>query len=273
MHWGYAQNILASPSHGAFALDWENTLTVVPQSQGFELNSISDDELWAGGNAAFVGNEIIQFRDAVENLNGSWTLSNLLRGRRGTEYACDNHTLAEEFVLLEEAPISFAGETLDSRGGERFYLSVEQGGELNTTDLTKLRVIVYEPRDLMPYAPSDIRRDITSAGTVHVTWKRRTRMGGNMMDFTGSVPLNEGSEKYEVYFLSQPFTGDLSRGNAPALFILKSFTTTEPEIEWDPAGTGFDPFLDELNICVYQVSSAVGRGFPGVRTVQPWDDF
>ena len=272
LHWGYVQAALPSPSHGAFALDWENTITVHPQSQGFELSSISDDDLWAGANAAYLGNEIIQFRDAVQNLDGTWTLSNLLRGRRGTEYACDNHGTLEEFVLLEASPLSLAGETLDSRGGVRYYLSVEQGGTLDTTSTTE-KTITYEPRDLMPYAPSDIRRDITSAGTVHVTWKRRTRMGGSLMDFTGTVPLNEGAEQYEVYFLSAPFSGDLSRGNAPSEDILKVFVTTDPEIEWDPTGSGFDPFLDDLHVVVYQVSSAVGRGFPGVRDIAPWDDF
>jgi hypothetical protein len=74
--------------------------------------------------------------------------------------------------------------------------------------------ITYEPRDLMPYAPADIRRSI-AGGAVTVTWARRTRLGGGMQDFTGTVPLHESSESYEVYVLDAPFAGDLSRGVAP----------------------------------------------------------
>jgi hypothetical protein len=269
VEWGTVGETTKAPRHGCFALDWETKVTVWPANQAFEIDSISDDDLWAGGNAALIGDEIIQFRDAVQNANGSWTLSNLLRGRRGTEYACDNHKPGETFVFLSAAGISLQGDVLDSRGQARSFRAVGEGGAL---DKAATLQISYEPRDLMPYAPADIRRSI-SGGAVTVTWARRTRLGGGMQDFTGTVPLSEAVESYEVYVLAAPFAGDLSRGNAPTEYLF-STTTTTPTFTWTPGSTAvFDVDLDTLHVVIYQVSAAVGRGFPGVRSIEPWQDF
>jgi hypothetical protein len=269
VEFGSIEGIVPGPRHGWYALDWETKIKVWGAATTFELESITDDELWAGDNACMVGNEIIQFRDAVQNSDGSWTLSNLLRGRRGTEYACDNHVIGEFFVFLDGHTILKQGDVLDSRGQARYFKAVaEQQAVVNGTPLN----ITYEPRDLMPYAPADIRRTV-SGGAITVDWSRRTRMGGNLMDFTGDVPLQEVAEKYEVYLLKTAFDGDLSRGQAPTDFVF-SATTTDPTVTWTPGSTAvFDVNLDTLTVVVYQISAAVGRGFPGVRSIEPWDDF
>lgn len=265
--WGSVSGILPPPTRGDFALDWINTVTVWPGSSNFELQSISEDELWNGGNPCWIGGEILQFRDCIENGNGSWTLFNLLRGRRGTEYAASSHIKGEVFVFLDSVGLSFQGDTIDSRGQSRFYKAIGDGASLENAQVLKL---AYEPRDLMPYAPTDIRRTI-AGGTITLDWSRRSRTGGEMRDSTGDVPLREVSEKYEVYFLADPFDGDLSRGNAPETYLAK-FEVTSPTVSWTPGGL-MDPILDTLHVCVYQLSAAVGRGFPGTRSIEPWDDF
>ena len=268
--WGVLANTLGPARHGHFALDWETKITVRPVTDWFELDSITDDELWAGGNAALVGDEIIQFRDCVENVDGTWTLWNLLRGRRGTEYATHTHKIGEPFLyLLNVNSIAPEGEMIDTRGQKRYYKAVAYGRSIAETPLIE---ITYEPRDLMPYAPKDIRRTITGP-SIDVTWKRRTRMGGGMQDFTGTVPMNEAAEKYEVYFYKTPFIGDLSRGGAIEPGYLHTATTTTPSYTWTPDPTLFASNLDTLTVVVYQISAAVGRGFPGTRSIEPWQDF
>ena len=128
----------------------------------------------------------------------------------------------------------------------------------------------------MPYAPSDIRRDIDGgSGDITLTWARRTRLGGNLQDGTGSVPLNETEERYEVYILDAPFNGDLSTPVLPDN-IVRSYEVTVPTATYsasDQTADSFDRNVDTLHVVVYQLSGAVGRGFPGARSIAHWDDF
>ncbi|UTC29066.1 putative tail protein [Brevundimonas phage vB_BpoS-Marchewka] len=271
--WAQVSGIVPPPRHGAHGLDWETRITLWPTIDWFELESITDDELWDGANLCALGAELIQFRDCVENADGSWTIWNLLRGRRGTEYACASHGLGEMFVVLSPNTIEPGAELLDQRAKTRWHRAVGDGikPELSPATITR-----YEPRDLMPYAPKDIRRSV-SGSSVTLTWKRRTRMGGNMQDLTGSVPLNEGRERYEVFILKAPFSGDLSRSDeVPAESqVLYRAETDSAMLTFDVSGflEPFDVNLDSIHVLIYQLSTAVGRGFPGVRSIEPWQDF
>lgn len=271
VEWGQVSGVVPDASHGHFALDWETRITIWPVTPWFELESITDDELWEGANLCIVGNEVMQFRDAVQNANGSWTIRNLLRGRRGTEYATSTHKVGETFVFLSSTTVTPEGELLDVRGQSRFFRAVAEGLSLESAPPATLK---YEPRDLMPYAPKDIRR--TFAGTTcTLDWSRRTRTGGNMQDGTGVVPLNETGETYEVYICSTAFADDLSRSDSIPTDVIFSATTTAPTLTFDVSGmtAPFDVNLDTLHVVIYQNSAAVGRGFPGVRSIPPWQDF
>jgi hypothetical protein len=268
VEWGTVQGVLAPPSHGCFALDWLNTVTIYPAISWFDIESITDDELWAGGNMAVIGDEVIQFRDVVSNADGSWTISNLLRGVRGTEWACDSHTAGETFVFLSAATIALEQKSIDSGGKDFWYKAVGAGAPL-TTALTV--EIEYECRDLMPYAPADIRRELNtpSSGDITITWERRTRLGGGLMDGTGDVPLNETSEAYQIYILSGTFDGDPSKPDLPDN-IVRTYTSTSPTVVYtdsDQTSDSFDNATDTLHVVIYQMSGTVGRGFPGTRDI------
>lgn len=272
VEWAQVSGVVPPPRHGAFGLDWETKIVLWPVINWFDIESITDDELWAGANLCIVGDEVIQFRDAVQNVDGSWTISNLLRGRRGTEYACTTHKMGETFTFLAQTTIEGEGDTLDANGQARWFIGLGEGKALEEAVPVKL---IYAPRDQMPYAPKDIRRSL-SGSVVTLDWKRRTRMGGNMQDGTGGVPLHETSEQYEVYILRTPYVGDLSRGDeVPTADILYQTTTSESVVTFDVSGftSPIDVNLDTLHVLIYQVSSAVGRGFPGVRSIEPWQDF
>lgn len=271
VEWGQVTGRLLPARHGHFALDWENSVTIWPAVPWFELESITDDELWAGANLCVIGDEVLQFRDAVQNANGSWTIRNLLRGRRGTEYATTTHKVGESFVFLASTTITPEGELLDQRGQPRYFRAVAEGLALETALQLNIQ---YEPRDLMPYAPKDIRRSF--AGDIcTLTWNRRTRFGGNMQDGTGSVPLNEVGEQYEIYVLSGPFVDDLTRSDSVPANAIYTATTTEPTLTFNVSEltAPFDVDLDTLHVVIYQNSAAVGRGFPGTRSIQHWQTF
>lgn len=270
LEWGVVDGVVPPPSHGAFALDWETEITIFPAVSWFDLESITDDEMTAGLNACMVGDEVIQFRDAVENADGSWTIRNLARGRRGTEYACDTHKVGDKFIFLNNSTVEPQGEVVDARGQARYFKAIGSGMSLNAAQAL---TVIYEPRDLMPYAVSDIQREFVSDG-IDLSWSRRTRLGGNMVDGTGEVSLNEAYERYAIYILGSAFDGDLSRGNEPITFTrmmtsdTPAFTYTHSQQEAD----GFDANLDTLHVVIYQLSDAVGRGFPSPRSIEPWRD-
>jgi hypothetical protein len=272
VEWGTILGAVPPPATGPFALDWKTRITIKPSVNWFAIESITDDELWSGANPCLVGNEVIQFRDAVENADGTWTIWNLLRCRRGTEYAGANHVAGERFIFLNNNTIALQGDLTTARGQPRYFKGLGEGRSLQ--DVPVLQT-TYEPRDLMPYAPADIRRERTTGVDIDITWARRTRLGGNLMDGTGEVALSERTEAYEVYLLDTPFAGDLSRGAPPAAYRRK-YTTTTPLVVYTGAEQGVDGFsaaASTLHVVIYQLSDAVGRGFPGVRSIDPIEAF
>jgi Putative phage tail protein len=93
---------IALPNASEYATDTTNTLTVTlygPPAN--ELESINETQFLQEYNAALVGDEIIQFKNAVEVVEGTWELTTLNRGRQGTTPAA--HSIGERFCLLEGA--------------------------------------------------------------------------------------------------------------------------------------------------------------------------
>jgi hypothetical protein len=270
VEWGRVTEAVPAPAWGCGPVDWQTQITIVAAVGNFELTSITDSELWSGANPILIGSEVIQFRDALDNGDGSWTISYLLRGRRGTEWASTLHTDAEDVITLEGATIVSLSETLSSAGKSRWFKAISSTLSVNSQLGTE---IVYTLRDLMPYSPADIRRVL--AADIDIIWSRRTRFGGNMVDGTGEVPLHETSEAYELYILAAPYAGDASTGAAPASYVRK-LDLTAPSFTYTAAMQATDSFVsatDTLHLAVFQVSAEAGRGFPGVRSIAPDQPF
>ena len=52
--------------------------------------------------------------------------------------------------------------------------------------------------DLKPYAPAQLEATGSWGLNVTLNWQRRTRVGGELIDGTGEVPLAEDSEQYDL---------------------------------------------------------------------------
>nr|WP_303782870.1 hypothetical protein [Sandarakinorhabdus limnophila] len=65
----------------------------------------SESAVLAGGNLAFIGDEIFQFAAAEALGNLRFRLSGLLRGRCCMELAVATHAVDERFVLLDQGPM------------------------------------------------------------------------------------------------------------------------------------------------------------------------
>jgi hypothetical protein len=163
------------------------------------LASVSNLEMLNGANLAALiradGNaELIQFQDIALS-EGVYTLTTLLRGRGGTEVFTAAHAVGDLFVLLDDDGVTRRPLGLDRLGDTLHYRAVGRGGELRDARTAQLTLA---GNDLKPYAPAQLRAAGSWGSNVTLSWQRRTRVGGELIDSTGEVPLAEDSEQYDL---------------------------------------------------------------------------
>ena len=79
--------------------DTVNTVNVELEGIG-ELSSVTEAEVDDALNLALIGTEVVGFRDATLEADGTYTLDHLSRGRMATEDQVGTHAVAEPFVML-----------------------------------------------------------------------------------------------------------------------------------------------------------------------------
>lgn len=115
---------------GADVWDTVSTVKVTLRRPDMTLESMADDEVLAGANAAYIGpqdghdGELIGFATATYVSPGVYTLSRLLRGRHGTSSDTGGHGPGELFVLLEFGAIQRTDFGAADIGLERAYKAV-----------------------------------------------------------------------------------------------------------------------------------------------------
>ncbi len=258
MTWGSTVDALPAPTRSWCVWDRSSPLTVRIIGTGTPLASAASDlAVLNGANAALVGSEIIQFRDVVDNGDGTFTLTKLLRGRRGTEWAIASHTAGERFVLLvaDGSIVNEHASTADI-GLARLFKPVSIGDDsLPPTSIgfsnTGARLKPYAPH--APLGARDMSSNLT------VTWIRRTRQGGDnsWLDAVTEVPLSEASESYAVDILD-------NSGN-----VLRTLTSSTPSATYSAADqtTDFGSPQASVAVKVYQISAVIGRGYALSATV------
>jgi hypothetical protein len=251
--WGIIETAPADPA-SCFHTQLDGTMTVRVLGGQYDPSTISDLELVNFGNpiALIKTNgevEIVQFRDVTDLGDGRYTLSVLLRGRRGTDTMATGHAAGERFVFLTETFINQIALPLAEQNASEYWRLITNGMLAGTAQIISG---VFHARDQMPYAPVDVEAAL-NAGDIDLTWVRRTRIGGDLMDGTGTVPLHETSEAYEVDILS-----------GPAGTVLRTLTgLTTPAATYAAAdiATDLGSTPGTLYVNVYQISGIVGRGF------------
>ena len=217
-----------------------------------QLQSVTDLAVLNGANVCVIGNEVIQFVNATLTGTNQYTLSRLLRGRLGTEWAVGTHTAGETFVLMDTTlqEQSMAGSTY---GISKFYKPVSIG---NTLANTSPQSFTYTAIALKPYSPAQIAGTRDGSGNLTLTWLRRTRIGGDWRDAV-DVPLSEDSEKYEIDIMSG---GTVKRTITGLTSPTASYTAAQQV-------TDFGSAQSAITVNVYQISARVGRGYAGNVTV------
>lgn len=182
--------VSALPATTSYESTDEETVLVVRLSDpSMELESVTqDDMLNFDANAALVGQEVIQFRDATLLETGEWSLSGILRARRGTNYAVRGHTVGERFLLIDANSVAKFSRPPESYVTTRSFKAAPLSTSLSdVVPITESLV----PRDLMPYTPEAVK--ISDNGTdVTVKAERRSRVTSSLRDGLGTVHYKEG---------------------------------------------------------------------------------
>lgn len=196
---------------------------------GATLESITQEEMLTNyRNAALVGKEVIQFRDAVLNVDGTWSLTGILRARRGTNYAVRDHAASEQFLLLDLGTMTKFTRPPEEYVTTRSFKAVTSGTLIEDAEPYPFSLV---PRDLMPYTPEDIK--VTDDDTdVTISMARRSRVTAPLRDGTGSIHYKEGEMltahiKYKVW---------------PGLALADIATIADPPI------SGTIPLFDSIGV-------------------------
>jgi len=238
--------------------DIVNTLRVKLYSG--ELASLDEATILSGrANALAVRNadgewEILQFATATLVDAGVYDLTDLLRGRLGTEHAMRSPVAAGARVVVLDGAIAQIDAALSERGVARFY---KWGpSSLDPSDIAwQQDTFTSRCVGLLPWSPVHVGGIRNGAGDLAISWVRRTRFGGVWAD-GADVPLNEENERYEVDVLN-------------GANVMRTLSATSPAAIYTAAEqtADFGSPQPAVAMKVYQISATVGRGWPAAATL------
>lgn len=246
MDWGMVD---ALPEMTALPWIFDNGSVLNVRMLNGTLSSTTEADLLADAelNLALIAGEYIQFQTATLQGDGSYNLTGLLRGCRGTEAQIGNHSLGEMFVLMNSdigRREVGAGEIGDTDAWRAASLGRDIDGALEVS-------LTFAANAHRPYAPVHgvLLRD-TGSNDWTISATRRTRIGGANVDGS-NVPLGEVSEAWEVDIMNGSTVVRTLTGSTLPL----TYTSAQQVADW-----GSNQTVLEVNL--YQMSPALSlRGF------------
>jgi hypothetical protein len=244
----------ASNSIGAGRTDIIDTANALTVNMHSALESVTELQLLAGANLFAYGAdgrwEIISAQDCTLQGDGSWVLTNLLRGRYGSEWAMTAHAAGDTVVSLTEAGLQFVPVESSVIGLGRLYRAITAGASVESEFDTPFTYRGVNLECLAPVYLNGNRHPSTNDWTL--TWLRRTRYGGEWRDFVDAT-LAETAESYEVEIYDSAYT-TLKR-TLTATSATVAYTSAQQVTDWGSNQS-------TLYVKIYQMSDVVGRGYP-----------
>jgi len=226
------------------------------------LTNVTELQMWNGANHFAVGAhgrwEILAAQTIVEQADGSFYLSNLMRGRFGTEWAMSLHEVGDAVVHLDPALLEFVGLQISALGIQKSYRAVSKGELVSSaTDVP----FTWEGENLTPLAPIQVKGSKNASNDWAITWTRRTRTPVEPLSGV-NAPMAESSEAYEVEIWSDANYTTIVRTITGLTSASATYTSAQQVID-------FGSVQKYFYVKVYQLSSVVGRGYPAVASVGP----
>lgn len=247
---GYANGTLSA--HGGTVIDFSSTLSVRLYSGS--LSSVTHTQMFAGQNWFAYGThgrwEIIAAANCVLQGDGSYVLSDFLRGQRGTEWASGLHAAYDRLVMLDSAVLAFISVNSSTIGAARTYRGITSGKPLSSDADMSFTYAGVNLECLSPVHLTGNRHPGTNDWTLE--WIRRSRYD-QWRDYV-DTPLGEVIESYEIDIYADGTYSTLKR----------TLTASTPAVAYTSAQqvTDFGSNQATLYVKIYQLSATVGRGYP-----------
>jgi hypothetical protein len=232
-----------------------STVTVVLYSG--TLASVSYADFLAGVNAAYLGGELIYFRNATQTGANTYVLSGLLRGRVGTEGAMTSHVSGEQFVFLDATKIISAAINVSDIGATLYF----EPHLLNlfASQAVTPQILVPSVARVKPLSPvlfNAFHGSALSASDITLSWIRRARVNAQWLSGT-DVPLDESAEAYTL----DVFSGSTLKRTA-TVTAATAYTYTGANITADGFTTG-----NAITFTVTQNSDQGVSGYAATATI------
>lgn len=217
---------------------------------GGALESVSEEQMLGGANWAAYGAdgrwEIVRFRDAVLQIDGSYLLSGFKRGDRGTEWATGLHQAGDLFLPLDDGDLAAIGLPFESIGVANTWRGVTAGDSVDTAANVPF---TYRGVNLRPLSPSYPVSSRNGGGDLALSWTRRSRLSSSWWATGTAAPLGEASEAYEV---------DILNGST----VVRTISSSTPSIAYTAAQqtADFGSAQASISVRIAQLSAVVGRG-------------
>jgi hypothetical protein len=248
---------------------WDQSSEAQVEMLSGALSSVTELAVLNGANAALIGDEIVQFREATLLSGTTYRLRGFLRQRRATTAEAATHTANERFVLLDADSLRRINVSLGEVGYTFVYTAVTLGGR---RDLMYRQTVKHTGRAIRPLSPVLLNAVRGADDRLRFTWTRRARINAAWNDYA-DVPLDEPDELYDV---------ELVTNDVLALRLLYLPDWDRREVEWtlgqQIAATNRP--VQQVVLRVWQKSNRVGRGelaeavvsAPLMPFVRNWND-
>jgi hypothetical protein len=195
-------------------LDTTSVLTVDLLHDLMTLSSATDAELDAYANFCFVGKdglgEYLQFKTATFISGTTWELTNLRRGRKGSDFAIGTHASGEEFALLGGPGVfrivmgdtSGWGDALTFRGVTLHQDSADAASQVFTNTGEGKR----------PYSPVNVEGTWDGSYNLTATFDARSRLNAGALgiddnfefdvEITNAVPVRSMTVTVDTFSYS-----------------------------------------------------------------------
>jgi hypothetical protein len=256
---------------------WDNGNTIDINLYDGILSSATEEAVLNGANMALIGDdgswEVIQFMTATLNADGTYTLSDLIRGKFDT-YPNISITKKNYFILFEQTTFVQILDSVENLNTEFFYRGPSIGESIQTA---AWYFFTNTGLHLKPFCVNHVQATSNFLGAVTISWIRSDRFARDVEwnDYATAGIISEESEKFQIDILD----GETVL-NTYEVEDASEFTYTAT---MQTADFGITKFEENIDFKIYQMSELVGRGieysgsaynYPFKYNLTPfWDDF
>lgn len=220
-----------------------------------DFSTVSDLALFNGGNHFAYGApgrwEIIGVKTVSLQGDGTCNLSNLLRGRYGSEWAMTTHQIGDKLVLLDATELSFAPCPVSILGSSRQWTALGYG-DIDVAH--NERAFTYAGTNMECLPPTYAKGYKNAGGDFVMEWVRRSRTDDSWRDYV-DADIGDTPEAYQVEIYEGPSYATLKR-------TISGLTTPAATYTAAQQTTDFGAAQKYIYAKIYQVSTNVGAGYP-----------